>query len=204
MMRAGGSEMSDPVRSMEHRVFTIGHSTRALDPFIALLRHHGIELLADVRRMPQSRRHPHFSRAALARSLEAAGIGYRHFEPLGGLREPGSDSPNAGLRNAAFRGYADHMASPEFAAALAELADLARGRRVAVMCAEADPRHCHRLLLSDALVARGWTVEHIVAAGAATETHALARGARREDGRLVYPARQSGLALNDDRSGRAP
>lgn len=185
-------------------LFTIGHSTRTLEAFLALLRAHRITLLADVRRMPQSRRHPHFSRQALARSLEAAGIGYRHCESLGGLREPASDSPNAALRHPAFRGYADHMATPEFAAALDELAALGRGGRVAVMCAEANPRECHRLLLSDALVARGWRVEHILDAARGTEGHVLSRDARVDGVRVVYPGRQAGLSVQDDKARGGP
>lgn len=185
-------------------LFTIGHSTRSLETFLALLRSNEITLLADVRRMPQSRRHPHFSRQALARSLEGAGIGYRHFESLGGVRDPAPGSPNAALGNPAVRGYADHMATAEFAAALEELTTLARGMRVAIMCAEASPRDCHRLLLSDALVARGWKVEHILDAARGTESHVLSRGAHVDGGRVLYPAQQAGLSFQDDRAGGGP
>jgi uncharacterized protein (DUF488 family) len=185
-------------------LFTIGHSTRTLDAFLALLRAHEIEWLADVRRMPQSRRHPHFSRHALARSLESAGIGYRHFESLGGLREPAAGSGNSALRNPAFRGYADHMATTEFSKALDELAALGRGTRVAILCAEANPRDCHRLLLSDALIARGWKVEHILDASRGTESHVLSRGAVVSGGRVTYPGGSPGLSFQDDRAGGGP
>jgi uncharacterized protein (DUF488 family) len=151
--------------------------------------------------MPQSRRHPHFSRQALARSLETAGIGYRHFESLGGLREPATDSPHAALRNPAFRGYADHMGTPEFTQALEELMALARGGRLAVMCAEANPRDCHRLLLSDALVARGWTVEHILDAHPGAQRHCLSPHAHVSGDHVSYPDRQRGLGLRNDTGG---
>jgi hypothetical protein len=102
-------------------VFTIGHSTRSLDEFIDLLRAHGIGQLADIRTIPRSRRHPHFSIDALSLSLPAAGIAYRHMPGLGGLRKPTRDSTNAGWRNASFRGYADYMQTPAFDDALTEL-----------------------------------------------------------------------------------
>jgi hypothetical protein len=102
-------------------VFTIGHSTRSLDEFIDLLRAHGIGQLADIRTIPRSRRHPHFSIDALSLSLPAAGIAYRHMPGLGGLRKPARDSTNAGWRNASFRGYADYMQTPAFDDALSEL-----------------------------------------------------------------------------------
>lgn len=140
---------------------TIGHSTRELDEFLALLQAHGVGHVADVRRFPGSRRHPHFGREALAAALAATGIGYTHFRELGGRRAPVSDSSNRALRHTAFRGYADHMQTPSFAQAMEALLALIRGQRVAVMCAEARPEQCHRRLLADALVARGARVEHI-------------------------------------------
>jgi uncharacterized protein (DUF488 family) len=144
-----------------------------------------VPLLVDVRRFPVSRRHPQFSRDALAAALDAAGIAYRHEPDLGGHREPRPDSPNTGWRNAAFRGYADHMATPAFAEALARL--LAAPPRTAVMCAEGDPARCHRQLIADALVARGIAVQHLLAPGRA-ETHLLNPRARvGPDGTLSYP-----------------
>ncbi|OLB62959.1 MAG: hypothetical protein AUI11_03410 [Acidobacteria bacterium 13_2_20CM_2_66_4] len=108
-------------------IFTIGHSTRSLDDFIALLHSHGINRLADIRTVPKSRRHPHFAGDALARSLSAEDVAYRHFPGLGGLRKPKRDSTNTGWRHEGFRGYADYMQTAEFARALEELIDWARG-----------------------------------------------------------------------------
>lgn len=167
-------------------VWTVGHSTRTLAALVALLRAHGIARVADVRTLPRSRRHPQFDRAALPAGLAAAGIAYVHLPALGGLRRPRPDSVNLGWRHPGFRGYADHMATAEFAGGLAALEALARAERVAVLCAEAAAWRCHRALLADALVARGHEVRHIVAAGRA-EPHALAAFARVEDGRVTYP-----------------
>lgn len=143
-------------------IWTIGHSTRSAEEFVALLREHGITGLADVRTIPRSRRHPHFSREALERQLSGDGIQYRHFPALGGLRKPRPDSPNGAWKNAAFRGYADHMQTVEFSAAIEELLEFAGRRSVAVMCAEAVWWRCHRMLVADALVARDVEVQHIL------------------------------------------
>jgi uncharacterized protein (DUF488 family) len=144
------------------RVWTIGHSVRSADEFVSLLQSQEIDRLADIRTIPQSRRHPHFGRDALDSRLHAEGIQYRHFKDLGGLRKPRADSSNSAWKNAAFRGYADHMQTKEFAAAVDELLVFGEGGRVAVMCAEAVWWRCHRMLLSDALVARGIDVSHIL------------------------------------------
>jgi uncharacterized protein (DUF488 family) len=175
------------------RAFTIGHSTHALDAFLALLARHGVRGIADVRRFPGSRRHPHFSREALAGALAPRGIAYSHLEALGGRRSVAPGSPNGGWENAAFQGYADHMASPAFATGLAELEALAAAAPTAVMCAEALWWQCHRRLVSDALVARGWAVDHIGPDGRLT-THELTAFATVADGRLTYPAAQLRLA----------
>ena len=110
--------MTAPTARGNPAVFTGGHSVRPLEPFLERLRGHGVQLLADVRTVPRSRRHPHFSRDALERSLPAAGIAYRHFPGLGGLRKPRRDSANAGWKHPSFRGYADHMGTEAFAASL--------------------------------------------------------------------------------------
>jgi uncharacterized protein (DUF488 family) len=144
------------------RVWTIGHSTRSADEFVALLQANSITGLADVRTIPRSRRHPHFGREALEARLREEGIDYRHFQELGGLRKPRADSPNGGWKNAAFRGYADHMQTPDFSKAVDDLLEFAASRTVAVMCAEALWWRCHRMLLSDALVVRGVDVTHIM------------------------------------------
>jgi uncharacterized protein (DUF488 family) len=174
------------------KTHTIGHSTRPLEDFIALLRDHGVERLADIRRYPGSRRYPHFSRDALAVSLPAHGIAYIHVPELGGRRHPAADSPNTALRNEQFRAYADHMASHEFRIAVDAL--LALEGRTAVMCAEAVPWRCHRNLLSDELLRRGVEVAHIIGRGEA-KRHEMSPMARIEGDHLVYPAEQSALPL---------
>lgn len=166
--------------------FTIGHSTRSLDELVGLLREHDVALLADVRTAPGSRRLPHFTKAALAAALPERGIAYEHLPELGGLRRPRPDSPNAGWRNESFRGYADHMADPDFTAALERLIDLGRDRSVAVMCAEAVPWRCHRSLIADALLVRGIEVTHIIGPGR-SQPAALTPFARVEGGRITYP-----------------
>jgi uncharacterized protein (DUF488 family) len=173
------------------RIWTIGHSTRSADEFLALLRANTIDGLADVRTIPRSRRHPHFSRDALAARLTEEDIAYRHFAELGGLRKPRPDSPNGAWRNEAFRGYADHMMTPEFAAGANALLDFGERRNVAVMCAEAVWWQCHRMLLSDALVARGVEVHHIMSlrGKSSLQAHRLTPFAmNRADGQVWYPA----------------
>jgi uncharacterized protein (DUF488 family) len=176
-------------------VWTIGHSTRSGDEFVALLKAHGIATVADVRSIPRSRRHPQFNSETLAAALERDGIAYVHLPALGGLRRPRPDSPNAGWRNEGFRGYADHMQTPEFAAALTALERLAAASRVTVMCAEAVPWRCHRSLLADALVARGVEVRHITGTSAPSP-HVLTPFARVEGGRVAYPPAQPPLPLS--------
>lgn len=173
---------------------TLGHSSRPLADTLAWLRAHRVEHVVDVRRFPRSARHPHYDGAALAASLAAAGIGYTHAEPLGGYREPRPGGSNTALAEPAFRGYADHMATAAFRDALERLLALARGGHVAILCAEANPAHCHRSLLADALVARGARVEHVLDAGR-REPHALTRGAVVEDGRVRYPGPPEQLTL---------
>jgi uncharacterized protein (DUF488 family) len=165
-------------------VHTVGHSTRPLGELVELLREAGVRTLVDVRRHPVSRRHPQFGRDALAAGLRAAGIAYVHEPDLGGHREPRADSPNTAWRNAAFRGYADHMATAAFAVALARVAALADA---AVMCAEARPERCHRQLLADALVCRGVRVRHLVAPGR-SEDHRLHPRAVCMENTVSYPA----------------
>jgi len=175
------------------RAFTIGHSTHALDALAALLEGHGVRHVADVRRFPGSRRNPQFGRAALAGGLASHGIGYTHLEALGGRRSVTAGSRNGGWENAAFQGYADHTATPEFATGLAALEALGDATPTAVMCAEALWWQCHRRLVADALVARGWAVDHIGPNGAIA-AHALTSFAVVEDGRITYPAAQLRLA----------
>ena len=140
-----------------------------------------------MRRFPGSRRHPHFAGPALSRSLAGHAIRYLHEPDLGGHRKPSPDSPNTYWRVEAFRGYADHMATPAFQAAVARLIESAAARRTAYLCAEAVPWRCHRQLLSDALVARGHAVHHILGPGQQKE-HTLTPAARVAAGAITYPA----------------
>src|SRR6185369_17080700 len=146
---------------------TIGHSTRAIEDFIALLRAHGVQQLADVRTVPKSRRQPQFWKEALSVSLPAAGIAYRHVAALGGLRKPRADSTNTAWRHEGFRGYADYMETPAFEHAVDDLVAWSTVAPTVVMCAEAVWWQCHRRLLADALVARGNEVRHIMAPASA-------------------------------------
>jgi uncharacterized protein (DUF488 family) len=143
-------------------VFTVGHSTRALDDFARLLQAHAVACVADVRSVPRSRHNPQFNHETLPEALRPYGIAYVSLPALGGLRHPRADSPNTGWRNASFRGFADYMATPAFTAGLDELLTLAARQRTAIMCAEAVPWRCHRSLIADALLVRGVTVEHIL------------------------------------------
>lgn len=167
-------------------VFTIGHSTHPLEEFVGILAAHAVTLLADVRTVPRSRHNPQFNRESLSSALETAGIGYIHLKGLGGLRHTTAASPNTGWRNASFRGYADYMLTEEFATELAHLVALARGGRVAVMCAEAVPWRCHRSLIADALTVGGVTVEHITSR-THRQPHRITPFARVDGVRITYP-----------------
>ncbi len=172
---------------MAQTIWTIGHSNHPIERFIALLAGQSIAQLVDVRRFPASRAHPHFGGEALAASLAASGIGYRHFPELGGRRTKRlPDSPNTAWRVAAFNAYADHLQSAEAQAALAELVQLAGAKPTAFMCAEALPWQCHRRVIADALLAGGWTVLDIMPAGKAMP-HKLPEFARVENGVVTYP-----------------
>jgi uncharacterized protein (DUF488 family) len=167
-------------------LYTIGHSTRSLDELIDALRAHGIQTLVDVRAFPMSRRLPHFNRESLEASLPAAGIEYRWMPALGGRRKKQrDDSPNTALRNDQFRNYADYMLTPEFQAAVGEVLELAASRPTAVMCAERVWFRCHRMLISDYVVAHGNRVLHIDDSKPPRE-HKLTADARVRDGVLVY------------------
>jgi uncharacterized protein (DUF488 family) len=174
-------------------VYTVGHSTRSSEEMLELLRWVGIELLVDVRAFPSSRRHPQFNRDALEGWLPAAGIGYRHTRELGGRRSPTPGSPNGGWRDTAFQGFADHMRSAEFQRGLGELETAAREAPTTIMCAEAVWWRCHRRLIADALVARGWRVEHL-GVGDDRAVHQLTEFAVVDpDGSLSYPPAQGTL-----------
>lgn len=175
-----------PAGASLHPFFTIGHSTRPLEEFIALLRAHDVTLVADVRTVPRSRHNPQYNRETLPTALAAAGVGYRHLAALGGLRHTTAASVNTGWRNASFRGYADYMQTPDFDAGLAELLDLARHDTVAIMCAESVPWRCHRSLIADALTVRGIGVADIIGPGRA-QPHHMTPFAHVEGLRITYP-----------------
>jgi uncharacterized protein (DUF488 family) len=178
----------------EGEVLTVGHSNHEEREFLELVRGSGVELIADVRANPRSR-YPQFNRSALAGTMKAAGIGYAPLgADVGGRREPLSGSVNTALDDGPFRGYADHMGTDRFAAGMEMLESLARERRTAVMCAEADWHRCHRRLLADALTVRGWRVLHLEPSGALT-THELSELAVVEDGVVTYPEPQTSLGL---------
>ncbi len=183
-------------------LWTIGHSTRPWEDFVALLHEQAIACLVDVRRFAGSRRNPQYGPGEMAPALAAEGIAYRPMPAFGGRRKPDEDSPNGAWRVAAFRGYADYMASDEFAAARdwdqlvhiatdgetygEELMALARAQRTALMCAEAVWWRCHRRLIADDFTARGWSVQHIMAPGK-LQQHQLHPEARLHGDHLVYP-----------------
>ena len=167
-------------------IFTIGHSTHPAERFLALLQAHEIEQVADIRTIPKSRRHPQFAREALESFLHEHRINYRHIPELGGLRKPRRDSVNTAWRHAGFRGYADHMQTKEFERGVDNLLSFARAGRTTVMCAEAIWWQCHRQLLSDALLARGVPVRHILSPAEA-KPHRMSEFAKLSDGRLTYP-----------------
>ena len=171
-------------------VYTVGHSTRALDDFIALLRAHGVQRLVDVRTVPRSRHNPQFNRDTLPEALQGADIAYSHEAALGGLRKPKPDSPNAGWRNLSFRGYADHMQTAGFAHSLTDLMARAKTEQLALMCAEAVPWRCHRSLIGDALLVHGVAVEEIVDAKR-RQPHRLTPFAAVEGTTITYPPQGS-------------
>jgi uncharacterized protein (DUF488 family) len=166
-------------------IWTIGHSTRSSDDFLELLRSQQIQLLVDVRRFPGSRKYPHFNDGELAKTLEAAGVGYRLMQALGGRRTPRPDSQNTAWRNASFRAYADYMETEEFQAAVDELRQEADLRRTAIMCSEAVWWRCHRALIADYLKVRGVEVLHILSP-TKVESHPYTSAASIVEGHLSY------------------
>jgi uncharacterized protein (DUF488 family) len=167
-------------------VFTIGHSTHPWLEFIEILQAHGIKAVADVRQFPGSRRFPHFNAEALTLELPKAGIEYLSFRNLGGRRKPREDSPNMGWRHSAFRGYADYMQTPEFDAGIDRLQSAAEHKATTIMCSEAVPWRCHRSLIADALLVRGWTVLDIFDQRQ-VKPHALTPFAVVSGQKIVYP-----------------
>ena len=166
-------------------IWTVGHSTLSIEDFIAQLRAVGIELLADVRSFPGSRRYPHFNKENLSLSLADAAIGYQHLRELGGRRRARPDSLNLAWRNESFRGYADYMETKEFGLGIEKLLGLASESRVAIMCSEAVWWRCHRSMISDYLKVKGVDVFHLMGKGK-TEVHPFTAAARVVNGELSY------------------
>lgn len=156
----GGDESVSPPT-----IYTVGHSTQSMNAFIDELKSHGIKVLVDVRSLPGSNKFPQFDSESMSRVLRSAGVKYIWMKELGGLRRPDKSDTNNGWRNRSFRGFADYMQTPEFASALVRLEDVARASPTAIMCAEVLPWRCHRSLIGDALVTRGWNVMDIFSAG---------------------------------------
>jgi uncharacterized protein (DUF488 family) len=183
---------------MPHPFHTIGHSTRALPDFVALLREAGVTLVVDVRTVPRSRTNPQYNRETLPGELAPLGIAYEHAAALGGLRGRKHDVPpgrNGFWENASFHNYADYALSEDFSRALARLRELGAAQRCAIMCAEAVWWRCHRRIIADYLLAAGETVLHILGPGH-IEPARLTEGAQRDpSGHLVYPAPQQELGL---------
>jgi uncharacterized protein (DUF488 family) len=202
--------LSSPSRYDEGKsrpiVLTIGHSTRPLDEFVALLKAHAVTLVVDVRTIPRSRHNPQFNKESLPDSLKKAGLGYVHMSGLGGLRHAKDDSVNAGWRNASFRDYADYMQTPEFEKQIEEFIQLAREHRIALMCAEALPWRCHRSLIGDALTVRGIRTEDIMSL-TQCRLHTLTLFAHVRGSTVTYPAENSSQAkkkISTGKKARAP
>jgi uncharacterized protein (DUF488 family) len=173
-------------------IYSIGHSTRSEREFIGMLQQHSIATLIDVRTIARSRWNPQFDKTSLQKSVTRAGIEYLHIPELGGLRKPSPESINQGWKNPGFRGYADYMQTPAFEEALVKVIDFGWRDRIALMCAEAYYAKCHRMLLSDALIARGVEVLHIVNPNQ-VKPHTLTWFARVEGTKVTYPLDQSKL-----------
>lgn len=183
---------------MTQRVLcTIGHSTHSIEEFIALLAAQNIRQLIDVRSIPKSRHVPQFNSDDLAAALSKAGIGHTHLKSLGGRRHSRKDSVNTGWRNTSFRGYADYMATNQFAEGVAVLIEIASTAPTAIMCAEAVPWRCHRSLIADALMLKGWEVRDIVST-AAPAIHKLTPFLKPVNGKPTYPDPNESASLFKD------
>ncbi len=170
-------------------VYTIGHSTRSARDVINLLKKEGIEIVIDVRSVPRSAFNPQFNKDTFPAELSKEGIGYVYMKGLGGLRKPEKDSMNTGWNNASFRGFADYMQTQEFEQNLEGLLKTASQKKAAIMCAEAVPWRCHRLLISDALTVRGVRVEHIMGVQG-LQAHELTLFLKAEGTKITYPGEE--------------
>lgn len=171
---------------MNRAVYTIGHSTHSVGEFVKMLQAHGIETVADVRKISKSRHNPQFGEEELREYLCLYDIGYLRLEGLGGLRRTTKASFNTGWRNVSFRGYADYMQTPEFAESLGQLIKIAAKQRTAIMCAEAVPWRCHRSLIGDALLIQNVPVIDIMSEKA-SKPHVLTPFAKLDGDRITYP-----------------
>lgn len=167
-------------------IWTVGHATRSFEELVDVLRHYGVEAVVDVRTVPRSRTNPQFNRDELARKLPEIGIDYTHAKNLGGLRKPLKDSPNSGWENESFRGFADYMQTSEFEQALDRLIEQAHDKPTAIMCAETLPWRCHRSMIADALVVRGFDVVEVFDERK-SQPHKLTSFAVVRDGTITYP-----------------
>ena len=183
-----------PAQWPKGAIFTLGHSTLPIARFLALLQTYGVERVVDIRTIPRSRHNPQFNSDALAESLQAQQIDYRHMPALGGLRHARKDSPNGGWRNDSFRGYADYMQTAAFQEALESLIALGRDKRTAIMCAESVPWRCHRSLVADALEVRGVAAVEILSESN-WRMHPLTPFAKVEGLQITYPPEQPSLPL---------
>jgi len=180
-------------------IWTIGHSTRSIDIFLKMLSAFRIEMLADVRRFPGSRKYPQYNSDALKASLTEAGIQYMHLADLGGRRKPVTDAAHSVWRSAGFRGYADYMKTPSYNEAILQLTNLAQTQRTAFMCSEAVWWRCHRALISDDLKSKGWEVMHIMNDTTATPhpyTSAFRDSRKIEGQTTLFPAPDANTDLN--------
>jgi uncharacterized protein (DUF488 family) len=183
-MRVGRSSKNK--RESAARVFTIGHSNHSIQEFLRILEAYKLKLLIDVRTIPKSRHNPQFGEKRLKKSLEKHGIQYEHWAGLGGLRHTAKESPNKAWRNASFRGYADYMQTDEFKRNLKKLISRSKRKRLVIMCAEAVPWRCHRSLVGDALLAKGYASEDIFTA-TSHRPHKLTSFAKVVKGNVTYP-----------------
>jgi len=180
------------VKKKSLAIFTIGHGTKSIGEFIALLKAYQIQRVVDVRSIPRSRHNPQFNKEVLPQSLKKAHIGYIHIKGLGGLRHAKKDSANIAWRNASFRGFADYMLTEDFRKSIERLIKLAKQKKIAVMCAETLPWRCHRSLMADALKVRGIQIKHIMSQKTCNK-HILTPWAKVDGIQITYPG--SSLAL---------
>ena len=176
----------------ERILFTVGYSNRPFDQFLTLLKVNRIDILVDVRTIPKSRHRPEFNIDSLPTGLEAVGISYIHMKGLGGLRKPLGNSVNSGWINESFRGFADYMQTDQFRNALADLQNLTGKNRVAIMCAEGNPFSCHRSLIADAMLVRGYHVYEITG-GTRLSIHKLTPFAEVSGENITYGRKNDSL-----------